>query len=223
MSCWPSAMHRSRTTRCENAVLPCAGSPIICQVKMHAGSQCAPAGTSSRLSLASACPWRRCSPLVQALVQEARTTMPKRHHQRQEDEARFTVSIMSGLGVGPFSSHHHNNSTSSHIGSPGHLSSKAESKASKKESKSISPTAITSKPSKIRNFFASVSVRTHQHNLPTSSRQPIPRRAAYRQKVCVWSCIGEYAVQTQQYVELRRRSRCAASAQQRIDRWSLAA
>ncbi len=64
-----------------------------------------------------------------------------------------TVSIMSGLGVGPFSSHHHNNSTSSHIGSPGHLSSKAESKASKKESKSISPTAITSKPSKIRNFF----------------------------------------------------------------------
>ncbi|SPO28969.1 probable MAPKK kinase Kpp4 [Ustilago trichophora] len=62
-----------------------------------------------------------------------------------------TVSIMSGLGVGPFSSSSHNNS--SHA-SNNHRSSKVEDKhSSKKEAKSISPTAITSKPSKIRNFF----------------------------------------------------------------------
>ncbi|SNX86175.1 probable MAPKK kinase Kpp4 [Melanopsichium pennsylvanicum] len=65
-----------------------------------------------------------------------------------------TVSIMSGLGVGPFSSSSsHNNSNH---GSDSHRDShKAEGKhaSSKKESKHLSPTAITSKPSKIRNFF----------------------------------------------------------------------
>ncbi|SPC61733.1 probable MAPKK kinase Kpp4 [Ustilago sp. UG-2017b] len=63
-----------------------------------------------------------------------------------------TVSIMSGLGVGPFSSSH-NNRGSGH--SNNHRdSTKADGKlAPKKEAKHISPTSITSKPSKIRNFF----------------------------------------------------------------------
>ena len=62
-----------------------------------------------------------------------------------------TVSIMSGLGVGPFSSSSHNNS-SNHAGN--NHSSRAEGKlAAKKESKFTSPPVVTSKPSKIRNFF----------------------------------------------------------------------
>ncbi|KAJ1024835.1 hypothetical protein NDA16_002875 [Ustilago loliicola] len=65
-----------------------------------------------------------------------------------------TVSIMSGLGVGPFSSSHSNHS-SSHASSNNHRdSTKADGKLSaKKEAKQVSPTSITSKPSKIRNFF----------------------------------------------------------------------
>ncbi|TKY89475.1 hypothetical protein EX895_002006 [Sporisorium graminicola] len=66
-----------------------------------------------------------------------------------------TVSIMSGLGVGPFSSsssNNHHNNASNQAGTS--HSSKAEGKlASKKESKHISPPPVTSKPSKIRNFF----------------------------------------------------------------------
>lgn len=65
-----------------------------------------------------------------------------------------TVSIMSGLGVGPFSSSH-NNHSSNHGGSNSHRdSAKADGKLpAKKEAKQVSPTGITSKPSKIRNFF----------------------------------------------------------------------
>lgn len=64
-----------------------------------------------------------------------------------------TVSIMSGLGVGPFSSssssNHHNTSQAVQSNS-----TKADSKhATKKETKNMSPTTLTSKPSKIRNFF----------------------------------------------------------------------
>ncbi|SJX64527.1 MAPKK kinase Kpp4 [Sporisorium reilianum f. sp. reilianum] len=64
-----------------------------------------------------------------------------------------TVSIMSGLGVGPFSSSSSNhNSASNQAGNS--LGSRAEGKhMSKKESKHISPPPVTSKPSKIRNFF----------------------------------------------------------------------
>lgn len=60
-----------------------------------------------------------------------------------------TVSIMSGLGVGPFSSSSHNTGAG-HT----HGSTRAEGKLlSKKESKHMSPPPVTSKPSKIRNFF----------------------------------------------------------------------
>ncbi|KAJ9474836.1 Serine/threonine-protein kinase STE11 [Pseudozyma hubeiensis] len=65
-----------------------------------------------------------------------------------------TVSIMSGLGVGPFSS-----SSSSHNVLSSHAnSSQAGGRGdgkhpAKKETKHMSPPPVTSKPSKIRNFF----------------------------------------------------------------------
>ena len=65
-----------------------------------------------------------------------------------------TVSIMSGLGVGPFSSSsNHNNNSSSHAGNSHRISKMDDKHSSKKEAKNISPSAIPSKPSKIRNFF----------------------------------------------------------------------
>uniref|UniRef100_V5F106 Protein kinase n=1 Tax=Kalmanozyma brasiliensis (strain GHG001) TaxID=1365824 RepID=V5F106_KALBG len=63
-----------------------------------------------------------------------------------------TVSIMSGLGVGPLS---HGSSSGSHPPTSGnyHTGNTGTIKASKRESKRHSPPPIASKPSKIRNFF----------------------------------------------------------------------
>ncbi|CDU24834.1 MAPKK kinase Kpp4 [Sporisorium scitamineum] len=65
-----------------------------------------------------------------------------------------TVSIMSGLGVDPFSSSSSSHNNASNQAGNSHSSSRAEGKqAFKKESKHNAPPPVTSKPSKIRNFF----------------------------------------------------------------------